>query len=247
MRTLEIDGRNIDHIHGPYLVFARSHPAFSDHHGFEDWSFFGGDYAGKMWGKNAVVAYINRPSEFNGAGAIPDWIEFLEVASISTDHGYPPHSSPAVRVEVGDVEGHMDDGTDLVEWCIPSARNLLGRIDPGPTPDKRFFDRRLLVVSYGSDDTDRHIARHNSLIRRALGVSSATVWHSEDIFAFAFRDSGHPQGIVDRLAGVLGENQIFDCAAFKLAAVMPEKGVPSPLAHFLEQRGRSAAPHRPVP
>lgn len=227
VRSLVIDGRNPDHIHGPYLVFARSHPAFSDHHGFEDWSFFGGNYASKMWGRNAVISYINRPTEFSGAGDIPEWVEFLEVASISTDHGFPAHSGPAVEADESEVE-----------WFNPTARNLLSRIDPGPTPDKRFFDRRLLIVSYGDDDTDSHIARHNSLIRQRLGASSAAVWHSEDLFAFAFRDNRQPQDIVNSLAGVLSESRIFDCATFKLSAVMSEKGVPSPLAHFLEQRGQ---------
>lgn len=221
MRSLRIDGKNIDHINGPYLLFARSHPAFSDHHEFEDWSFLADNYAGKMWGRNAIIALFNTPSEFKGAGNIPEWVEFLEVASIASDHGKVPFSPPASECTEEDLEWH------------PSSTNLVGVLRPRGQIDKRTFSRRLLIVSYCEDDSESFIEKHNERIKTALGASAKAVWHSEDLFGFAFLDARTPQDIVNSLHKTLRDDTVYDAAVFRLAGVLPERGTVSPLEDFL--------------
>lgn len=212
---------------GPYLLFARSHPAFSEYHGFEDWSFLGRSMSGKMWGKNAVVAAMNAPADFSGAGEVPEWVEFIEVASISPDCASAPFSDPASEYD--------DDGTKV--WSS-SARNISDHIKPRGTSEKATFDRRLLLVSYYDDDRAQFIARHNERVKAALGRTSACVWHSEDLFAFAFCDGRAPQDILNGLGKIINEGSVYDAALFRIAAAIPEQGVPSPLAHFLSRPSR---------
>lgn len=72
-------------LHGPYLTFVRSKFAFSDYHDFTDWPFLGDD-VNKCRGDDAVIAQFGMLQEFYTLGEIPDWVDFIEVASIAHDY-----------------------------------------------------------------------------------------------------------------------------------------------------------------
>jgi len=223
MRKLRTDAKDPSHGQGPYLLFARSHPAFSDHHDFEDWSFLGQSLDGKLWGRNAVVAAFNTPDELIKAGDIPDWVEFIELASVSHEFGNVPFALPATELE---------EDTYQTIWH-PSSKNLTSVFRPRGASEKVTFDRRLLIVTYADDDTEHFISRHNTKIRTGLGGDAVGVWHSEDIFGFAFHDARGPQAIINSLSRWLNEDDVIDAAVFRVASVMTERGTISPLDHFL--------------
>jgi hypothetical protein len=72
---------------GPYLLFLRSKMAISDYHDFRDWRpLADADYR-QMWGEDAAVTMFSRPGELAALQhEMPDWIDFLELVSISTDY-----------------------------------------------------------------------------------------------------------------------------------------------------------------
>ena len=231
MRTIKIDPTNADHTNGPYLLFVRSKMAFSDHHKFQDWPFLAADASSMIWGTNAVLRLVNRAEHLADIGDIPDWIDQIEIALISAEFGI------AGFRRLG--RSYWEDGT---RWGInhyPNATNLTTFISPNITADKRFFDRRMLVIFYADDFTEQQIARQNTHIRRRLGQKSSIVWHSSNLFGFAFHDARKPADIATSLADVLTKDKIHDAACFKLAAVATERGVPSPLGLFLTLGART--------
>ena len=222
MRKLTVDGNNPAHVIGPYLLFARSNPSFSDYHDFEDWGFLGKTLAGKMWGHNAVIAAFSSPSDFAKAGGLPDWIEFIEIASIGPDWGIAPFSRPAFEFE---------EGTNDTIWN-PSSVNLTSEIRIAGNPEKICFDQRILIVSYG-EGTEARRSKQGDRLRSALGKTSLPVWHSADLHGIAFKDQRSPEEIMKSISGAMDEEVVYDAAVFRIASALTEPGVPSPLGHFL--------------
>lgn len=111
--------------------------------------------------------------------------------------------------------------------------NLMRWSHPAAIVEKTCFDRRLLVVIYGDDIAERDILHQNDRIKRALGKTATAVWHSRDMFAFAFNDPRYPADIMPTLRRQMSTRTVYDAGIFKIADVAPEVGAPSPLELLL--------------
>lgn len=209
---------------GPYLVFVRSRIAFSDHHDFQDWPFLATGLSGMMWGVNAVAAYIPHIQGFADMGDIPEWVEFIEVASIAPEIGAASYSEECLD---------DSDDDDIYSSCMV---NLMRGANVGAISEKPCFDKRLVLVSLCDDATDRVSVRLLDRLKSFLGHSARGVWHSSDLIGIAFRDSRSPDKLAQVLERVLREDNTHDFGVFKIADVAPESGVPSPFVSFLTGR-----------
>lgn len=214
--------------HGPYLLFLRSSVGHSAHHDFDDWDVLANTRNQQAWGENGVITLFSKPAELGGIEEIPDWVEFLELASISTDFATYHERDRATWVDLlGGINFDYDD--DDFE---PTFANMMIMCSPGATPDKPTFDRRLLTISFFEEAASN--LRATEAIKRRLGQTAVGVWHSRDMEAVAFRDSRSPTALMAGLSDFAGRTDaIYDLGVFRLAAAAPLSAPLSPLQTFL--------------
>lgn len=217
---------------GPYLLFLRSRIGFSDFHDFTDWPPLGNALDRQMWDDaDAVITMFSKPRNIN-LGPIedlPDWIDFLELASISADY-----ASRANTIRQRYVNRY--DRTTRISYSdedefFPAVANMMIMCEPGATPDKPTFDRRLVLISYEDADDPENVCVGEAA--RQVLRSTEGVWHSRGIYGLAARDQRPPQAILQGLDRIVRHDAVSDIGIFRLADAVPLCPSVSPLQAFL--------------
>ena len=217
-RSLSFGPNKPNMLIGPYLVFVRSRLSFSDHHDFQDWPFLATSLTGKLWGADSLIAYVANLKGFSDMGDLPEWVDFIEVASISPDIAAASYS---------------EDEAEKEGWYSPCMANLIEGANAGTVPEKPCFDNRLVLVSLFDDADERQSMRLLDRLKSFLGPTATGVWHSRELVGIAFKDGRSPSQLGPILERILKEDDVHDFGVFKIADVATEIGVPSPLASFL--------------
>lgn len=219
--------------HGPYLLFLRASYAFSDHHSFEDWPPLDGLLGQQLWGENSVITMYSKPSDLGSLcdfADAPEWVDYLELASIAVDYaGHTPTNRKRVVNHYGKDTAVYYTEPDTYYSTI---NNLMLTCNPGSTPDKRTFDKRLLLMSL-LNSADSQSERVVQELRRRLGRTAAVVWHSRDVFGIAFKDAKPPALILQSLEDLCRDRRIDDIGVFKLCGSVQLQGAMSPMQAFL--------------
>lgn len=221
---------------GPYLLFLRSGVAFSDFHDFEDWEPIGGAVDRQMWdGHNCVITMLSRPEEIlalGDASAAPDWVEFLEIASIATEYSFSSTTNRH-KSSFHDRKSNETIYYDEDDY-LPTVANMMFMCEPGGTPEKATFDKRLIIISHHDAD-ERANARVSEMVKRLVPTAEG-VWHGSAIYALAARDQRSPAAILQALQPVTARGEVKDVGVFRLADAAQLRAPLSPLKAFLERR-----------
>ena len=116
--------------------------------------------------------------------------------------------------------------------------NLMRRCHPDSPTIKPCFDKRLVVASFDDDASDSDIDAAIRQIKSRLGKSSATVWHSRDIYGIASYASGDVQALASSFSHLRKPKLLHDLGVFRFLDTAAMPGTLSPLSHFLKQPRR---------
>lgn len=211
---LDTSALRAEQIAGPHIAFIRTRE-FEE----QEWEFIDLDRMNVIHGANNVVAILHSLTDIDGSN-IPEWVDFLEVAAVGHDMAHAPHSPGRVFRAIHEDQ-EQDDG--------PSFRKIFQWLPVLSLTERPSFDRRMIVVCYGDDDTTEDCEAHNRRIMRALPRHARGVWHGKDAFAAYFRDARSPAQILEGLSSVVSPEAVYDAAIFKVIEAHSPTGLPGVL------------------
>ncbi|WP_219320371.1 hypothetical protein [Methylovirgula sp. HY1] len=179
--------------------------------------------------------------------ARPSWVEFVEVLEAGPGTGCCPPPEVSYKHDYSDddfgedAEGDDEEDEPFPEWPEATASESLSTAFTFAAGIERpTFGRRMALIFFGGDVSEKRFADANERIRRALGYTAKGVWHGADCIAYCFVDSRTPEQIAHGLERVKNA-EIEDFLIVEALSVPLRNPTVSPLDTWVTSEFRHSA------
>lgn len=207
---------------GPYLLFTRFGDGIDPEQDAIEWEFLRkrrGAQAGYglVASPDSIVTYHAWQDEIAAFTVIPDAVEFIEVASVSSVFARSPFSPDPI-----------DDDGEEVDGMI----RLTALQQGDARVEKACAQHRLALIWLPSLTEARDSDRLVTQVCRVLGGGARVVWPAKSFAGIYFSSKEECQRLAARLAAAVPEDEIYDFGIFSLAGSSSPEPI-SPLSIML--------------